>query len=83
MRLALAVLLVACKAEPEPTCEDVMAHLSPILTQFGATQQDVAACKQRKLTADQKRCLLRTKDLTDVASCKAGQIQPDIRIGPP
>ncbi|MCX5745191.1 MAG: hypothetical protein NT062_22115 [Proteobacteria bacterium] len=94
MRTARSVVvvlaLVGCgqpAADPGPSCTVVMTHLATVMSQgiagheglFGGGKQDIAECKARMLTAEQRRCLVATKTMADIAACKAGQT----RVVPP
>ncbi|MBA3542543.1 MAG: hypothetical protein H0T79_23205 [Deltaproteobacteria bacterium] len=77
-------------ADPGPSCEAIMPHLAVVMKQgltghgtveFGNQKRDVLQCQARKLTAEQRRCLMATKTVADISACNAGQ-SPTAPIAP-
>jgi hypothetical protein len=89
MRGALVALVVAAchKAEPGPPCEQVVDHLLDVtraqqdLKQLSQRKTMVEHC-ERKLTADERTCLLAAKDSGAIAACQ-GRSPPPPAPGAP
>ena len=62
-----------------PDCKTVTAHIADIMRQ-GKPQMgkvfdaDIAQCEQRKLTRDQRTCLMAATTVEAIASCHAGHV---------
>lgn len=79
---ALLVLLAACskkKAEdPGPTCDQVVDHMLAVMkagltghgnVEMGNRKQMVDQCVSRKLSKEQRTCMLAAKDLVGLSNC--------------
>jgi hypothetical protein len=77
--LLVAPLSVACsKQEPPPDCPRVVDHMLAVMKagltghgdmEVASKSALIAQCESKKMTIEQRRCLLRAKDLTALANC--------------
>lgn len=93
-RIALiAAVLVAChKGDAGPPCEAVVDHMQALMKQMmpghdeaalGNRQQMIAQCKQRKMPAKTRQCIVDAKSFNDLATCNAGAQKTSTPSPPP
>jgi hypothetical protein len=78
--LVAALLVTACKkGDPGPPCDKVVDHMLELTKQMmpghdpeslGNRNQRIAECKQRKMPASMRKCLLDAKSFNDLADCR-------------
>jgi hypothetical protein len=86
MLFAIAVLgLAACgskkkKEDAGPSCEQVVDHMLVVMksgltghgsVELGNKKQMLDQCESRKLSAEQRKCMLAAKDVVTLANCSA------------
>ncbi len=82
--VATAATVVGCgsKSDPGPTCAQITDHMLEVTKQelvghgdelLGQRKTMIEQCEGRKLTADQRRCLVAAKDMAGFAACRAGK----------
>lgn len=90
MRALLIALVLATgcakkKADPGPSCAQVVDHMMVVMKQGMAghdsvelanRQQMIDQCEQRKLSAKERRCMAEAKDLSALASCRPAKPRP-------
>src|SRR5690349_1197009 len=76
------MLSSACGADSGPSCTQVTDHMLEVTKQeiaghgdelLGQRRQMIEQCETRKMTADQRRCLVAAKDMAGFAACRAGK----------
>lgn len=93
-RIALiAAVLVAChKGDSGPPCEQVVDHMQALMKQmmpghdeaaFGDRKQMIEQCKQRKMPAKTRQCIIDAKSFNDLATCNAGTQKTTTPSPPP
>jgi hypothetical protein len=84
---AVSLACAAC-GKKAPTCEQVWDHIvslapAPMRGGFAAVRaREIATC-ERELTADERRCVLASRDIDDLEQCRAGKSQPPMPPPPP
>ena len=77
---AIVLVLVGCKSDQAgPPCEKVVDHMLEVTKQqmpahggmgeLGDRKAMIAQCNKRNLTAEQRKCLMASKNLTEIANC--------------
>jgi hypothetical protein len=93
-RIALiAAVLVAChKGDSGPPCEQVVDHMQALMKQMmpghdeaalGDRKQMIEQCKQRKMPAKTRQCIVDAKSFNDLATCNAGAQKTTTPAPPP
>lgn len=78
------MLIVGCggKVDEGPTCTQVTDHMLDVTKQqlvghgdmeLGQRGAMIAQCEQRKMSGEQRRCLMAAKDIPGIAACRAGK----------
>lgn len=76
--LLLATLLVACKKDPGPSCEQISDHMLDVTktampghdpSYLGDRKAMIAQCEKRNLTRDQRNCLMKATTLPALGEC--------------
>ena len=78
--LVVLLLVAACKSDQAaPSCEKVVDHMLEVTKQqmpahggmgdLGDRKAMIEQCNKRNLTAAQRKCLMASKNLTEIANC--------------
>lgn len=91
-RIALiAAVLVAChKGDSGPPCDAVTDHVLQLMKQampghddMANRQQLIDQCKQRKMPAKMRQCIVDAKTFNDLAACNTGAQKTTTPTPPP
>ena len=76
--LLIAALLVACKKDPGPSCDQISDHMLDVTKQampghdpsyLGDRKAMIEQCTKRNLTRDQRTCMMKATTLPELGAC--------------
>jgi hypothetical protein len=82
--LAAVIAAAGCgKKDDGPTCAQVTDHLFAVTKiaypghgDMGNRKTEIDACEKRKISADERRCIVAAPDMAGVAKCRAKSVAP-------